>query len=102
MVFWLSRRRIRMVRKTLHLFTALVAGLSEKAAQRALLNLQKSLDYCIEKNRVLREQLRDKHGSKRLILTNSQRRRLAVKGIAVGRHVLSQISVLFQPATILG
>ena len=64
-----------MIRKTLNLFTALMAGLTDKAAQAALLNMQKSIDYCMEENRVLWEQLKDKYGCKRMKLTDSQRRR---------------------------
>jgi hypothetical protein len=64
--------------------------------------MQRSIDYLIEENRVLREQLKVKTGCKRIILTNAQRRRLAVKGFAVGKHGLKQITDLFQPATIIG
>ena len=39
-------------------------------------------------NRVLREQLREKHGCKSLILADSLRRRLAVNAIALGRRIL--------------
>ena len=97
-----TKRETDMIQKTLHLFTALMAGMTDKAAQATLLNMQKSLDYCMEENRVLREQLKDKYGCKRMKLTDSQRRRLAVKGIAIGRHILSNVSALFQPETILG
>ncbi len=45
---------------------------------------QQIVDYLIEENRVLREQL----GKKRLRLTNDQRRRLAVKAKALGRSAL--------------
>jgi len=41
---------------------------------------QETIDYLREENRVLREQL----GGRRLRLTDDQRRRLAVKGKAVG------------------
>jgi hypothetical protein len=46
-----------MMRQTLKLFTALMKSLTDKGTQAALLNMQKSIDYCIEENRVLREQL---------------------------------------------
>ncbi len=68
----------------------------------SLLHMQKSLDYLIEENRVLREQLKSKTGCKRIVLTDGQRRRLAAKGFAVGREGLKNITDLFQPATILG
>ena len=90
-----------MIRKTLHVFTAFMVGMTDKSAQAALLNMQKSLDYCMEENRVLREQLKERYGCKRLKLTDFQRRRLAVKGIAVGRHILANVTTLFQPDTIL-
>lgn len=92
----------QMIRKTFHYFTALVAGLSDHAAQQALLNLQKSLEYCMEENRVLREQLQQNTGRVRVVLTDSQRRRLGVRGFAIGRHILSSVTTLFQPETILG
>ena len=90
-----------MVRKTLTKFMAFISGLTDKAAQEALLNMQKSLDYCMEENRVLREELREKHGVKNLRLSDSQKRRLAVKGIALGRYLLSDVAMIFQPETIL-
>ena len=64
--------------------------------------MQKSLDYCMEENRVLKEELHEKYGVKRLRLSDSQKRRLAVKGIALNKHILSQITTIFQPETILG
>ena len=44
-----------MMRQTLKLFTALMMNLTDKGIQAALLNMQKSIDYCIEENRVLPE-----------------------------------------------
>ena len=44
--------------------------------------------YLMEENRVLREHL----GGRRLRLNDDQRRRLAVKGKALGRAVLKQIA----------
>src|SRR5215831_8892927 len=43
---------------------------------------QAVIDYLLEENRVLRAA----HGSRRVRLTDDQRRRLAVKGKALGRH----------------
>jgi len=48
-------------------------------------------------NRVLREQL----GGKRLRLNDDLRRRLAVKGKALGRRLLEQVCTLVTPDTIL-
>ncbi|MGE0142077.1 MAG: hypothetical protein AB7I19_02470 [Planctomycetota bacterium] len=56
-----------------------------------------SIDYLLEENRVLREQL----GKRRLRLTDDQRRRLAAKGVALGRHLIDQIATIITPDTIL-
>jgi putative transposase len=45
--------------------------------------------------------LREKCGLKRILLTNNERRRLAVKGKALGRRMLKEIGTLFTPDTIL-
>jgi putative transposase len=55
------------------------------------------IDYLKEENRVLREQL---HG-RRLRFTDEQRRRLAVRGKALGRRVLRDVTSLLTPDTIL-
>ncbi len=55
------------------------------------------IDYLREENRVLKEQL----GRKRLRLTNAQRRRLAVRGKAIGRRALTEVASLVTPDTIL-
>ena len=90
-----------MIRKTYTYFTALIAGLSDKAARDALLKQQQSLDYCQEEVRILREILRDEYDCKRLLLNDSQKRRLAVKAKPLGRHVLEKITKIFQPDTLL-
>jgi len=55
------------------------------------------IDYLREENRVLKQQL----GRKRLRLTDAQRRRLAVRGKAIGRRALSEVASLVTPDTIL-
>jgi len=55
------------------------------------------IDYLREENRVLKEQL----GCKRLRLTDAQRRRLAVRGKAIGRRALAEVATLVTPDTIL-
>ena len=55
------------------------------------------IDYLREENRVLKEQL----GRKRLRLTDAQRRRLAVRGKAIGRRALTEVATLVTPDTIL-
>lgn len=56
-----------------------------------------TIDYLIEENRVLKEQLRGKP----LRLTDNQRRRLAAKGRALGRRLLSRVATIVTPDTIL-
>lgn len=58
---------------------------------------QAVIDYLIEENRVLKEQLK----GRRLRLTDEQRRRLAVKGKALGRQLLEEVSTLVTPDTLL-
>jgi hypothetical protein len=55
------------------------------------------VEYLLEENRVLREQL---HG-RRLRLTDAQRRRLAEKGMRMGRSWLERICTIVSPDTIL-
>ena len=55
------------------------------------------IEYLIEENRVLKEQL----GGRRLRLTDDQRRRLATKGKALGRKLLDKIATIVTPDTIL-
>jgi len=45
--------------------------------------------------------LKEQFGSKRILLTDDQRRRIAVKGKTLGRKALSEIGTLFTPDTIL-
>ncbi len=56
------------------------------------------IDYLKEENRVLKEL----HGGKRLLFNDDQRRRLAVKGKALGRRLLGEVGSLVTPDTILG
>ena len=58
---------------------------------------QDVLEYFQEENRILREHLK----GKRTRFTDDQRRRLAVKGKALGRRVLMGIETLVTPETIL-
>ena len=55
------------------------------------------IDYLIEENRVLKEQL----GGKRLLLTDEQRMRLAVKAKALSRRLLDEVETLVTPDTLL-
>jgi transposase InsO family protein len=56
-----------------------------------------TIEYLREENRVLREQL----GLKRLVLTDAQRRRLALKGKALSRELLNEACSIVTPDTIL-
>ena len=58
---------------------------------------QEMIEYLKEENKILREKL----GPKRILLNDSQRRRLAILGKKLGRAVLSQVSCAFSPDTIL-
>jgi hypothetical protein len=58
---------------------------------------QKVIDYLIEENRVLKGKL----GGKRIRLTDDERRRLAVKGKALGRKMLKEVASIAEPDTIL-
>src|SRR6266704_2178993 len=55
------------------------------------------IDYLIEENRVLREQI----GNRRLRFSNEQRRRLAAKAKKLGRKILAQVATLVTPETLL-
>ena len=58
---------------------------------------QAVIDYLIEENRVLKEQLK----GQRLRFTDDQRRRLATKAKVLGRRVLDEIETLVTPDTLL-
>src|SRR5215475_10820400 len=58
---------------------------------------QHMIEYLMEENRALREQLR----GRRVQLTDDQRRRLAARGQRLGRRVLRQVATIVTPDTIL-
>jgi hypothetical protein len=58
---------------------------------------QQVIDYLRTENQVLRQKL----GKRRILLTDDQRRRLAVKGKVLGRKLLAQVGTLVTPDTIL-
>src|SRR5467141_2334768 len=55
------------------------------------------IEYLIEENRVLREQI----GNRRMRFNDSQRCRLAVKAKKLGRKLLAQIATIVTPGTLL-
>ena len=57
----------------------------------------KAIEFLVEENRVLREQL----GDRRVRLDDGQRRRLAAKGHALGPALLAKIATIVTPDTIL-
>jgi hypothetical protein len=58
---------------------------------------QSTIDYLVEENRVLREQL----GKRRVRLSDDQRRRLAVRAKALGRAALRDVAGIVIPDTLL-
>ncbi|HEV3344660.1 MAG TPA: hypothetical protein VG125_30065, partial [Pirellulales bacterium] len=72
------------------LFSLAAVGASQQDYQR-------TIDYLMAENRILKQKL----GKKRILLTDEERRVLAVKGKALGRRALEQISTLVTPDTIL-
>ena len=58
---------------------------------------QQAIEFLREENRVLREQL----ATKRILLNDDQRRRLAAKGKPLGRRLLDEICSIVTPDTIL-
>ena len=75
---------------TLQFIILLVAGWVNRHQQDVI-------EYLKEENRVLRQQL----GERRLVLTDDQRRRLAVKGKALGTDLLKEFAGIVTPDTIL-
>jgi putative transposase len=61
--------------------------------------LYKAIDYLKEQVRILKELQEE---DKRILLNNTQRRRLARKAKALTRRLLEETTVLFTPDTILG
>src|SRR5471030_1114982 len=58
---------------------------------------QEVIEYLRTENQILKEKL----GKRRILLSDDQRRRLAVRGKVLGRKVLESIGTLFTPDTIL-
>src|SRR5438445_8707745 len=58
---------------------------------------QQVIEYVMEENRILREQI----GNRRLRFTDNQRRRLAAKAKRLGRKVLAQVATIVTPETLL-
>ena len=74
----------------LHVRAVVFAGWLNRHQQRVL-------DYLREENRILKRQL----GRRKLRLTDDDRVRLAVRGIALGRSLLDEFASIVTPETIL-
>jgi putative transposase len=72
------------------LLIAILAGWSNRQQQDVI-------EYLRTENQILKEKL----GKRRIVLTDDQRRRLALKGKVLGRKVLESIGTPFTPDTIL-
>ena len=58
---------------------------------------QQVVEYLLEENRVLREQI----GGRRMRFNDDQRRRLAVKATTLGRKLLARVATIVTPETLL-
>jgi len=58
---------------------------------------QQVIEFLMEENRVLREQM----GTRRMRFSDDQRRRLAVKAKQLGRKLLSEVATIVTPETLL-
>ena len=74
-------------------FTLLVVSIAGWMNRRQ----QDVIEYLIEENHVLREQI----GKRRMGFSDNQRRRLAAKAKKLGRKVLGQIATIVTPKTLL-
>jgi putative transposase len=81
---------MRRPRSPFALAVSILAGFLNRCQQDAI-------DYLREENRVLHEML----GGRRLRFSDAQRKRLAIRGKALGRALLKGITTLVQPDTIL-
>src|SRR5215475_14533336 len=74
-------------------FTFLIVSIAGCMNQRQ----QQVIEYLMEENRVLREQI----GNRRMRFTDNQRCRLAVKAKRLNRKVLAQVATIVTPETLL-
>ena len=81
---------MKFVLQPWQLFVLILAGWINRQQQDVI-------EYLRTENAVLKE----KFGKKRILLSDDQRRRLAVKGKTIGRKALDEVGSLFTPDTIL-
>ena len=83
-----------MKTKPITMLLAMLAGWINREQQQII-------EYLKAENSILRDELLKATGKKRIILNDSQRRRLAILGKKLGRSLLSKVSCAFSPDTIL-
>jgi hypothetical protein len=88
--FHAFRRDMKSVLQPWHLLLFIIAGWVNGHQQDVVA-------YLRTENQVLAEKL----GKKRILLSDDQRRRLAVKGKALGRKALAEIATIVTPNTLL-
>src|SRR5881409_682963 len=81
------------MRRALDPFSFLITSLAGWMNQHQ----QYVIEYLMEENRVLREQI----GNRRLRFSDHQRRRLAAKAKKLGRKLLAQVATIVTPETLL-
>jgi transposase InsO family protein len=81
------------MRSALHPLQFVVIAIAGRMNQHQ----QQVIEYLVEENRVLREQM----GSRRMRFNDDQRRRLAVMAKKLGRRVLNQLATIVTPETLL-
>ena len=83
-----------MKTKPMTMLLAMLAGWINRQQQEVI-------EYLKAENGILKEELLKATGKKRILLNDSQRRRLAILGKKLGRGALSKIGGSFSPDTIL-
>ena len=81
---------MHMVFKQFSFFVLSIAGRMNQHQQQVI-------EYLMEENRVLREQI----GTRRMRFSDDQRRRLAAKAKKLGRRLISQVATIVTPETLL-
>ena len=81
---------MKIVLQPWHLLVLILANWLNRQQQAAV-------DYLLTENKVLREL----QGKRRILLSDDQRRRLAIKGKLLGRKALQEIATIVTPDTIL-
>lgn len=81
---------LEFILRSWHLIVLFLASQSNREQQRII-------EYLQLENQVLRENL----GTGRILLNDDQRRRLVVKGKALGRRLLRELATIVTPDTFL-